>query len=63
MTPSTMKAAVLTRFGGPEVVQIAQRPVPVLKANQVLIQNQAASVNSGDARIRSKNVLKVSRTF
>ena len=58
MTPSTMKAAVLTRFGGPEVVQIAQRPVPVLKANQVLIQNQAASVNSGDARIRSKNVPK-----
>ena len=58
MTPSTMKAAVLTRFGGPEVIQIAQRPVPVLKANQVLVQNQAASVNSGDARIRSKNVPK-----
>ena len=58
MTPTTMKAAVLNRFGGPEVVQIIQRPVPVLKANQVLIQNQAASVNSGDARIRSKNVPK-----
>ena len=58
MTPTTMKAAVLTGFGGPEVVQIMQRPVPVLKANQVLIQNQAASVNSGDARIRSKNVPK-----
>ncbi|MBT6096971.1 MAG: NAD(P)-dependent alcohol dehydrogenase [Marinovum sp.] len=58
MTPATMKAAVLTGFGGPEVIQIAQRPVPVLKANQMLIQNQAASVNSGDARIRSKTVPK-----
>lgn len=58
MTPTTMKAAVLTGFGGPEVFQIAQRPLPVLKANQVLIQNRAASVNSGDARIRSKTVPK-----
>ncbi len=58
MTPTTMKAAVLTGFGGPEVVQVAQRPVPVLKANQVLIRTRAASVNSSDARIRSKTVPK-----
>ena len=51
MTPTTMKAAVLTGFRGPEVVQIAQRSLPVLNANQVLIQNLAVRVNSGDARI------------
>lgn len=58
MTPETMKAAVLTGFGGPEVVQIVERPIPAQKANQELIQNHAASVNSGDVRIRSKTVPK-----
>jgi NADPH:quinone reductase-like Zn-dependent oxidoreductase len=51
-----MKAAILTAFGGPEVIQITDRPVPQVKPNQVLVKNHAATVNSGDARIRSKNV-------
>ena len=56
MTPTTMKVAVLTGFGGPEVAQVVQRPVPVLKANQVLIRTRAASINSRDACVRSKTV-------
>ena len=53
-----MKAAILTAFGGPEVIRIADRPMPQIKPNQVLVKNHAATVNSGDARIRSKNVPK-----
>ena len=37
MPPTSMKPAVITGFGCPEVFQVAQKPVPVLKANQVLI--------------------------
>ena len=54
--PQTMKAAVLIGFGGPDVVQIASRPVPSIKPDQVLVKTLAATVNSGDARIRAKNV-------
>lgn len=58
MIPATMKSAVLIGFGAPDMVRIADRPVPALKPDQVLIRNHAASVNSGDARIRAKNVPK-----
>lgn len=58
MIPDKMKSAILTSFGGPEVVRIAERPVPQPKPDQVLVRNHAATVNSGDARIRSKNVPK-----
>lgn len=58
MIPETMKAAVLTGFGGPDVVRITNRPMPKLKADQVLVRNHAATINSGDARIRAKNVPK-----
>ncbi len=56
MTPKTMKAAVLTAFGAPDVIRIAPRSVPTVSANQVLVRNITTSLNSGDVRIRSKNV-------
>jgi len=58
MIPATMNTAVLTAFGGPDVVRIAKRPIPALKPDEILIRNRAATVNSGDARIRAKNVPK-----
>ena len=58
MIPKSMKAAVLTAFGAPEVVKIASRPAPKISGNQVLVRNIATSLNSGDVRIRSKNVPK-----
>lgn len=58
MIPEIMKSAVLTGFGGPDVVRIANRPVPGLKPDQLLVRTRAASVNSGDARIRARNVPK-----
>ncbi len=51
-----MKAAVLTRFGAPENIEIRDVPRPKHKPHQVLIRVRATSVSSGDARIRGKNV-------
>jgi NADPH:quinone reductase-like Zn-dependent oxidoreductase len=43
-----MKAAVFTRYGPPDVVQILDVEKPVPKDNEVLIRVLAASVNPGD---------------
>jgi NADPH:quinone reductase-like Zn-dependent oxidoreductase len=47
-----MKAAVFQNYGKPEVVSIQEIDKPVIKANQILVQVHASSVNSGDARLR-----------
>jgi NADPH:quinone reductase-like Zn-dependent oxidoreductase len=47
-----MKAAVVTHYGGPDVFEVVQIPVPIPKATEVLIRVQASSVQAGDARIR-----------
>jgi NADPH:quinone reductase-like Zn-dependent oxidoreductase len=43
-----MKAAVYTRYGPPDVVQITDVEKPVPKDHEVLIRVRAASVNPGD---------------
>jgi NADPH2:quinone reductase len=43
-----MRAIEITRFGGPEVLQLCERPVPVPAAGQVLIRVRAAGVNRPD---------------
>ena len=43
-----MKAAVYTRYGPPDVVQIADVKKPVPRDNEVLIRVRAASVNPLD---------------
>lgn len=50
--PSTMRAAALDRFGGPEVLTIHELPVPTLEANEVLIAVHTAGVGSWDADMR-----------
>lgn len=47
-----MKAAVCSVYGGPEVVQVHELPVPVAKPDQVLIRVFASTVSSADVRIR-----------
>jgi len=47
-----MKAAVCTQYGPPEVLQIQTLERPVPKAGEILIKIHAASVNSGDCRLR-----------
>jgi NADPH:quinone reductase-like Zn-dependent oxidoreductase len=48
-----MRAAVYDTYGPPEVVTIRDVETPVPQAGEVLIQVKAASVSSGDWRMRS----------
>jgi len=43
-----MKAVIITKPGGPEVLQILEVPVPVAKANEVLVRVNAAGLNRAD---------------
>ena len=51
-----MKAAVVERYGPPEVVVIREVPKPEPGDNEVLIRVRATTVNSGDARVRALRV-------
>jgi NADPH:quinone reductase-like Zn-dependent oxidoreductase len=52
--PSSMRAAVVRAFGGPEVVRIVKNvPVPRLAPDEVLVRVAAASVSPLDARVRA----------
>lgn len=46
--PKPMKAMLYRRYGGPEVLEAAELPVPVPGAGQVLVRVQASSVNPID---------------
>ena len=50
---ATMRAAIYTRYGPPEVVQIKQVPMPVPGPNELLIRIHAATVNRTDCGFRS----------
>jgi NADPH:quinone reductase-like Zn-dependent oxidoreductase len=47
-----VRAAVIRRYGPPEVVRIEQMPKPAPKANQVLVRVQATTVDAADWRLR-----------
>lgn len=48
-----MRAIQLTEFGGPEVLRIADVPVPEPRAGEVLIRVAASGVNYADTRMRA----------
>lgn len=48
-----MRAAVVTRYGPPEVVEVRDVPDPVARKGQVLVRVHVAAVTSADNRIRS----------
>lgn len=50
-----MKAVVITKPGGPKVLQIQNRPIPVPTENEVLIKIKAAGVNRPDSAQRKGN--------
>ncbi|MEY8371038.1 NAD(P)-dependent alcohol dehydrogenase [Aerococcaceae bacterium 50-4] len=57
-----MKAAVYERYGDPEVLHLVDDfPKPSINASQILVKVIAASVNSGDGRIRGLQVEGVAR--
>lgn len=47
-----MRAAVVERYGGPEVVRVVEVPAPRPAEGEVLVRVHAAAVTSADARIR-----------
>jgi NADPH:quinone reductase-like Zn-dependent oxidoreductase len=47
-----MKAVVITKHGGPGVLQVQERPDPVLGAGQVRIEVAAAGINFADVMAR-----------
>lgn len=47
-----MRAAVVRRYGPPEVVSFEEVPDPVVKPDQVLVRIRATGVSRGDARVR-----------
>ena len=51
-----MKAFVYRRYGGPDVVELAELPRPVPRANEVLVKILATTVTSGDWRVRTLHV-------
>ncbi|MGQ3296858.1 zinc-dependent alcohol dehydrogenase family protein [Reyranella sp.] len=48
----TMKAAVLTRFGGPDAFEIQTLPVPSVRSRQVRVRVHARAINPLDYQIR-----------
>jgi NADPH:quinone reductase-like Zn-dependent oxidoreductase len=50
---ATMQAAVCTRYGPPEVLQVQEVPKPVAGAREVLVRVEAAAVSVSDCYIRS----------
>ncbi|HTZ80701.1 MAG TPA: alcohol dehydrogenase catalytic domain-containing protein, partial [Stellaceae bacterium] len=48
-----MKAAIVTRHGGPEVLQIAEVPDPVAAPDEVVVDINVASVNAADGKKRA----------
>ncbi|MFT4600417.1 MAG: 2-desacetyl-2-hydroxyethyl bacteriochlorophyllide A dehydrogenase [Arenicella sp.] len=47
-----MKAAIVTNYGKPEVLELREVEKPSPKEDQILLKINASSVTSGDARIR-----------
>lgn len=47
-----MRAAVVDRYGAPEVVRVVEVAKPAPRPNEVLVRVHAAAVTSGDSRIR-----------
>ncbi|MCC5938670.1 MAG: NAD(P)-dependent alcohol dehydrogenase [Lunatimonas sp.] len=57
-----MKAVICTRYGGPEVLQLADVPKPEAKKDEILVKINATAVNSGDVRVRGlavEGIMKV----
>ncbi len=50
--PSEMRFVDLPSFGGPEVMTIARKPMPVLQPGEILVRVEAAGVNRPDVAQR-----------
>lgn len=48
-----MRAVIAEGYGAPEVLSVKDMPKPGVKSNEILIKVRAATVNSGDVRMRA----------
>lgn len=48
-----MRAVIASGYGGPEVLSVTETETPKPKSNEVLIKVKAATLNSGDVRMRA----------
>jgi NADPH:quinone reductase-like Zn-dependent oxidoreductase len=53
-----MKALIIRKYGGPEVLQLAEMPDPVPGSGDVLVEVHAASVNPIDWKMREGRVIR-----
>jgi NADPH:quinone reductase-like Zn-dependent oxidoreductase len=53
MSKDTMNAVYYKEFGGAEVLQLGELPVPLFTADEVLVQVAAAGINPIDRRLRA----------
>jgi NADPH:quinone reductase-like Zn-dependent oxidoreductase len=53
MSPRMMRAAQFDRFGPPEVLYVAERPVPEVKPGYVLVEVHATTVQGGEMMSRA----------
>jgi len=56
-----MRAAVIHRYGGPDVLAVEERPAPAVGPRDVLIDVRAASLNPIDFKLRERKVWPVLR--
>jgi len=59
--PEQMQAFVMKAYGGPEVAALAQAPVPVPTATQLLVRVRAAGLNPVDFKTRRGDLKLVQR--
>ena len=53
MTPRTMKAAIFKQYGGPEVLEFADVPVPQVGRGEALVRVNAVGINGYDLMARA----------
>ena len=58
---AAMRAAVIHRYGGPDVLAVEEWPVPAVGPRDVLIDVRAASLNPIDFKLRERKVWPILR--